>query len=527
MEPQRQSDRWNVLSSMWVSYFLVAVMLVCMALTVKQFGERLLPAWDGGYLPWFGALICVEALISARLTKKLAALSPEWIGYRIGEWVVIAIVLKVALYLSTIPMTAWFDLERLRVNFVENFISGDYLIALVLIFIFWTFASQYAEDLQVMETEFFAVADSLPKGIADERLRARHALVNRVFIHGAVMLVLVTLVRLDLAFVFGERPPVTSGAVYLLIYFVFGLALLSQTQFTVLHAGWSWQRLAPERDLALRWAVYSLLFLAGIAALAILLPTRFTIGFLTILGYFINLVFFLGAVIVQFLIFALVSIVSLFGSGVETPPESPLLPPAPPVPPQSPNQTAPWLDLAISVISWLVLLAVIGFSIVQYFSHYSEAWGQLGKIPGARWLVQMWRWLRSLIVGMNERVGSLVKSGVRRVRVRRGTPAADRAWGFINLRGLSPKEKVYFFYLAMLRRGGEAGHPRSRDQTPYEYERALGEALPELGGDLKAMTETFVEARYSQHEVSEETAGLVKRWWVKLRRALRRQRLSG
>lgn len=522
-----ESSRLNALTSVWVSYALVVVMQVCLAVTVQQFGERLVPAWDGGFLPWFAALVCIEALVSARNSRRLAVLTPEWVGYRIGEWTVLAIALKSVLYLSATPIKDWFALESLRSSFVANFISGEFLGALVIIFFLWTFSSQYAEDLLVMETEYFATADSIPKGIADERLRARHALVNRVFLHGAMMLVLVTLVRLDLAFVFGERPPVLSGAVYLLLYFVFALTLLSQTQFTVLHAGWSWQGLSLDRNLAIRWAFYSLVFLIGVAALALLLPTRFTVGFLALLGYVVNLVFYAGAVLFQILIYLLVSIVSLFRTSSTTTPESPPVPPVPPAPPATPGQPAPWLDLAISVISWLTLLAVIGVSIYQYYIHHSEAWRRMGKFPGAEWLQRVWRWLRSLFGGVNERISSVVKSGLSRMRRTRSSPKAARPWRFINLRRLSPKERVYFFYLALLRRSREAGHPRGEYQTPYEYERTLRESLPENSQELTDMTATFVEARYSQHEVSEETAGLVRRWWSKLRRALRREKLFG
>ncbi len=525
MEAPREPARLNLLTSVWVSSALVIVMQVCLAVTVQQFGERLLPAWDGSFLPWFGALICIEAMISARSTRNLPTLSPEWFGYRIGEWVILAIALKIVLYLTAVPLDGWIALENLRISFIANFFSGEFLSALALIFFLWTFSSQYADDLLVMETEYFSTADSILKGIAEERLRARHALVNRLFLHGAVMLVLVTLVRLDLAFVFGERPPVFSGAIYLLVYFIFGLTLLSQTQFTVLHAGWSWQGLSLDHNLAIRWAFYSLVFLIGVAALALLLPTRFTVGFLALLAYLVNLVFYAGAIIIQILIFLMVSIVSLFGSGSEPAPESPAIPPVPPVPQAAPTQPAPWLDLAISLISWVFLLMVIGFSIYQYYAHNSDAWQKVRKFPGADWLERIWRWLRSLIGGVNGRISSVVKSGLRRVRMRRRTAETTRPWGFINLRNLSPREKVYFFYLAMLRRGEEAGHPRGDDETPYEYERTLRAAIPDLSQDLTEMTSTFVEARYSQHEISEETAGLVRRWWSKLRRALRRVRL--
>ena len=522
MNSMREASRWNELYSIRVSYLLVCLMMICLMLTVKQFGERLMPGWEGSYLPWFGFLVSLEALFSARTTRKLTIFSSEWFGYRVGEWVLIAILLKLVQYLTAVPVSQWAAIEALRTNFISNFLNGEYLLAVVLVFFVWLICSQYAEDLQVLEVDYLALSDSIPKGIADERLRARHSLVNHVFIHGAIMLVLVTLVRLDWEFVFGQRPPVRSGAIYLLVYFMLGLALLSQTQFTVLHGRWNWQRIELDRELAFRWAIYSMVFLAFIALLALVLPTRFTVGFLTLLGYLINLVFFVGATIMQLLIFLLVSLFSVFVPGVESGVETPITPPPSPRLPPAPSQPAPWLELAVSALFWGVLLAVIGFSVYQYFSHHQDLWGRIGKIPGLTWLNRFWSWFRILFGVLNETITSVVKSGIRLVRRPLVEPHLAKRWRYINLRKLSPKERVYFFYLAMIRRGNEAGHPRGNDQTPYEYERTLRASLPDLGQDLAGMTETFVEARYSRHEVSEETADLVQQWWAKLRRVLRR-----
>jgi len=80
---------------------------------------------------------------------------------------------------------------------------------------------------------------------------------------------------------------------------------------------------------------------------------------------------------------------------------------------------------------------------------------------------------------------------------------------------------VRFYYLALVRRGGEYGLPRQPDQTPREYQLKLQSSLPEIDEDLAAMTAAFYEARYSQHDISEDKAGLVRQWWQRIRRNLR------
>ena len=75
--------------------------------------------------------------------------------------------------------------------------------------------------------------------------------------------------------------------------------------------------------------------------------------------------------------------------------------------------------------------------------------------------------------------------------------------------------------MAMIRRGGEQGLPRKPSQTPSEYALTLEKKLPAAGEDIDAITEAFVEARYSRREVDAREADLVKATWERIRRALR------
>jgi hypothetical protein len=81
---------------------------------------------------------------------------------------------------------------------------------------------------------------------------------------------------------------------------------------------------------------------------------------------------------------------------------------------------------------------------------------------------------------------------------------------------------VQFYYLAMLRRGGESGYARKPTQTPYEYARALESEIPEIDQDVDGLTAEFIEARYSRHDIPAEHIGLVRRYWERIKRALRK-----
>jgi hypothetical protein len=93
----------------------------------------------------------------------------------------------------------------------------------------------------------------------------------------------------------------------------------------------------------------------------------------------------------------------------------------------------------------------------------------------------------------------------------------------IRLRSLDPRRQIYFFYLAMIRRGGEQGVRRKPSQTPAEYAVQLENALPSSQEDIESMTEAFVEARYSRQDVDSKKAELVKATWARIRSAFQRK----
>ena len=96
-------------------------------------------------------------------------------------------------------------------------------------------------------------------------------------------------------------------------------------------------------------------------------------------------------------------------------------------------------------------------------------------------------------------------------------------WSYLNLRRLPPRQKIRFYYLALVRRGGETGLSRAEWQTPREYAGTLETKLEAEDENVEEMTAAFMDARYSRHEVTGERAGLVQRTWERIRQALRRK----
>jgi len=162
----------------------------------------------------------------------------------------------------------------------------------------------------------------------------------------------------------------------------------------------------------------------------------------------------------------------------------------------------------------------------QYLRQHDEIIAGLGRIPGWTFLARIRRWFLSLFAGMGREISRLVEKGRARIHVL-GTDMRSRArGGYINPRRLSPRQKVYFYYLAFIRRGGEQGIPRQPAQTPAEYARTLDKALPTAEEDIDQLTEAFIEARYSRHAVKYEDADRVKTIWERIRGVLRRKNKS-
>jgi hypothetical protein len=164
------------------------------------------------------------------------------------------------------------------------------------------------------------------------------------------------------------------------------------------------------------------------------------------------------------------------------------------------------------------------YALRQVLQQRQDWVAKLRQLPGLLALLQGWRWLFTRLRGLNRVVAERIAAGVRQLRAGRSRPASAAAGRYVSLRRMSPRQRVVFYYLAMLQRGAQRGLPRETSQTPYEYERRLGADVPEVGEDVSAMTREFVEARYSQHDVTPDRASVVRRYWDRIRDALRRRR---
>jgi len=201
-------------------------------------------------------------------------------------------------------------------------------------------------------------------------------------------------------------------------------------------------------------------------------------------------------------------------------PPTPAATPAPLPPPAPAGPPVPLLEALKSALFWVVFLAIIGYSIFYYANRQKEVARFLRRLPLWRWVVRGWRAVWGGVQALNQQLSAAVQLGLRRLR-----PSVGSApWRYVSLRRMSPAERVRFFYLALVRRGGESGLPRRSSETPYEYENDLNASVPEADEDVAALTEAFVEARYSRHPITAKAAEAVRRHWELLRKQLQPRR---
>jgi len=139
-------------------------------------------------------------------------------------------------------------------------------------------------------------------------------------------------------------------------------------------------------------------------------------------------------------------------------------------------------------------------------------------------LVGMIRWLfisiRAFFSGAGEKVKEIIKEQRQRLQNRKSN-AGGRFFNFINPHRLQPRDKVVFYYLAMIRRAQENGISRFPSQTPYEYEKVLDKTIPDGLQDINSITESFLDARYSLKPIDNEQASSVEKNWERIKNYLR------
>ena len=491
---------------------VIGVMFGCIALSLVGLVHLFFPAWNATYLIVGCVLAALEANYSYRLIRARQLRGTDVLRFRVIELMMLFILLKIGSYvgdrwadvladIQTWPRQPW------------NILDPETTVAFTLALLSWWASSQTVRDLERIGE---------PPELHRYYVSPIESLTTRFFWGGAVLLIAAGITRIGVAALLNlSRPPVPGLVLNVLLYFLLGLVMLGQVHFATLLKRWQAQEMKVAEGLTGRWARYSLAFIGLAALLAFLLPTGYTIGLLDavatiiyILGYILTL---LSMILLFIFSLLLMPFAMLFGSERPTPPQ-PILPP-PQLPQQQPGGAAPgWFEILQSLLFWAAALGMVVYVVRSYLrdrSELLEALGTRGPIRALRaFLIALWRRLVGLAEAASERIP-------RRLSLRRARPRSPKEpFRFFRLGALSPRERILYYYLSILRRAERQGFPRQRAQTPHEYDATLGPHLPQARQEMDLLTQAFVEARYSQHVIEPGQARRVRVDWQRLKAAL-------
>lgn len=492
---------------------IICAMMTCIAAGWVMSVEQVFGNWRGDYLVWIVCLVTLETLLVERgiRLREIALQEPRMLQIRLAELGMIAILLKVAAYVSA---GNWGQLVRVFQQWIlmpESFFDPEFVVGVIMVGTMWLIASSLASDLAALEN-----VHSLP----EERGEAQSSLKTQFLMGAMVLLLAVGAQRLSVSSAGLELRPVRlSGLVFLpILYIGFGILLYAQVQLSELVRGWTVNDIPLAPGMERRWAIWSLLFVAGVSLLALLLPAGDTALGLYLLMSFMVIAIFLGQLI-AFVILVLLTILLtpcllLFRAQTGTVPPPPQLPSFP----LNPDTTVQgdWLFSIRLFVFWALVAIILLFVLRTYWRDRQAVgiWAMVWKMLCA-WWIALRDWFS---VGVDNVQRFLVRNSGHT----KPTASAANLTFWSRWRARTARERVRRLYLVFVQWAAESGHPRRLEQTPYEYSSELKPYVGENNEALSQLTEAFVEARYGRRDFSVEEVSRLHRLWRSLRAALHR-----
>ena len=516
-----------------ISYALVFLLMGCTILILSILMDSVFPEWHSAIIAGVALFVVINRLYTHRQMKSMTFMSTEWLIAIGTQWVVILLVVRLLLSFSYGINSLRNDLSLFASGYLERFFTPEYVASLLLSFVVWTLTRQFLDlidEIGLDQRTALGEENVMP----DNPVPAHQRMVSLVLILGIALVILTAMTRMNLRTIAtapGQIPDVEfsrfSGAeAGVLFYFLFGLALLSLSRLMSLHTYWNRQRIpVSSKNLTKQWGVYSLLFLMILGLIVGILPAGDSIGFFSLVliafGFLLRVLLFISQLIIGLILILFSLPFLLFDRSVPAVPES-TPPPFPtfPTEPVLPLANNEILVLIRSVVLWGVLIFIVLFSLIQFFRLHGGIVPALRRSRISNWLILAWQWIYSSVEKTRGGLSRLVAAGWQSMASRLEGKRILPPVSLIRPRALDARRQIYFYYLAMIHRGGEQGIPRQPSQTPSEYAVLLKKELPSASDDVGSITAEFMEARYSGREVDRGRAETVKILWGRIRHAL-------
>lgn len=495
------------------------------------------PAWRFLTLSVF--LVALEAVYTSRWLAHPDRRQLNRTTYRLAELIVIAVALRLLTWALTGGIPGW-QVWRTYLLAPLSFFDGLFFGYLLCALFAWERAASFSAYLRALsishaEERFYTMShDEQRQRSWDRPVDRQRPTVFRSFVGswlggGLILGLCAALSTVDLATVDigdGVRNIARLGLdnsmlLALLVYFILGLWMISQSRLEMMRARWLADGVDADERIINNWRRSSIAILLLFALVAAFLPIGSTFAAAVVLQAIFGAILFVSQIAFLILTTLLVALLSLLGLGAPPEETEQLLPAptptAPPAPPPAP------VDETTALIAggffWVLVAAVALIALIFFLRDRGVT---LQVEPLARLLAVVKEWFRRLRSGA-ARGATTVQSSLRRglAALRPGGDRSRAPWRFLRVNALPPREQIRYFYLSTVRRAADEGVPREGSETPSEYARDLQAQWPEAEEEIEALTGAFLEARYSPRDYEPDEINPIKEVWKRVRRTIR------
>lgn len=495
---------------------IIGTMVACISMSIVQLMHIIVPEWDGTLFLVAPVLAAFAGHYTGRLARARYLSGTELLRFQALELTVMFLLIRFGTYLNDSGAEILADVRSWAED-PYRFFTAESAVAFFLAFLAWRSAGEIVRDIDAIVDPTLYSGETPPM----DRLSGR-------FLYGGVLLLFFAgLARVGLEeLLVANRLPVRGLILNVLLYFLLGIVMLVQLRFVQLASVWQREAFTVPTGLSATWARYSAIFLAVALLVALVLPTGYAFNILDLLNFLFMLFVYALSFIYYLIAFVVLLIVNLLmGEPQPAPPE----PPAALIPPEidpllMQGGEWPWWPLVRSILFWIFALGAGGYLLRSYIQDRPELVKALRSFGFLRFLADIWQRLRTWWRSTRRALAAYLP------RIRAGEPRDAEGSGrrhFLRAPGRSPRAKIFYHYLTSLDRAGAEGFPRQETQTPYEYEETLAPHLPEAHVDVTRMTRMFVEARYSDHPMTEEEVKEMRAAEERIKEALRKRRAEG
>jgi hypothetical protein len=510
---------------------LVVLLVTCLVASFVAVAQVAVPGWGKGIALPFLLFISLESVYTTLWLSAPERRLQRTTRFRVGEVFVLLVLARiVALLIHGQWPTATLLNQWLR--HPMSFIDGTAFFLGFLTLLSWGESALMMGILERMSLKpDELVTRSLSARWMDwNEVRARHPsrsqLLQEFSSHwlwgGLVLALCAGLSRVELMPASGQLMGISHLGlspmlqIALVAYFLGGLLLMSQGRLAVLRSRWQYEGTPTDQAVVRRWGRLGLVMLAIVGLVAALLPFGSSFALAQILMAVINFMVQLTYALMLLMMTLLGWLMALMGlgGGIE---QSPVAAEEPPRTTETITRGLQIPDWVGGALIWVIMTAIILYSVIAYLS------GR-GIRLNLTQLRRLWALLRAwwaIWRGKIEEAGRRVRAAITLHRASAETGERSR-WRFLSLRQLDPRGRIRYFYLSTVRRASESGVPRKPSETPHEYQGDLETGWPELEPELTSLTEAFINARYSAHELRPEDARHVQEVWKRVKASLRR-----